>query len=312
MTKNANRVRNWSNYNEALTQRGSLSFWFSEKMLKNWYSQEKSGSKGRPLEFSDEAIVFCLTMKNLFKLGFRQTEGFVRSIVELMGLELKVPDYTLLCIRQKHVKVPLVKSFPPEGACILVDTTGIKVFGEGEWKVRQHGYVKHRLWRKLHLAVDATSQEIASFCLTDLGVQDFEGLKRLSDEGELEGARMVVGDGAYDRFACYELAEQKGFNLLTPPQKNAKPSSERLRNKKKASAEAVARRDEAIFQVRKLGLDEWKEQMGYHRRSLVETTMFRMKTLLGNRLRTRTMENQITEIAVRCMILNKMSRLGFG
>ena len=308
MSKKDYRVRNWKDYNEALVQRGSLTFWFDEKCLKQWQNSERTGKRGRPIKYNDIAIHCGLTLKALFKLTFRSTEGFIKSLIEILKLNLEVPDYTLLCKRQKNI--PIVYSPKSEERLhIVVDTTGLKVYGEGEWKVRQHGWIKHRLWRKLHLAVNSKTQEIKAFELTDLGVQDCEGVPLLMDKIKTP-IECCIGDGAYDRFSCYEEAEQRGFQLIAPPQRNAKTSDERRDNRKKASVNAVKKRDETINEVRQLGRKEWKVASGYYRRSLAETAMFRVKTLLGNRLSTRTLEHQKVEVAIWCQIINKMTRIG--
>ena len=309
--KNKYRVRNWKEYNEALVKRGSITLWLDEESLKQWQEPRQEGKRGRPQFFSDMAIICGLTIKAIFHLTYRATEGFLRSFVQCQQLELEVPDYTLLCKRQKQLRVKLPKKplNEGEGLHLVVDSTGIKVYGEGEWKVRVHGWVKHRLWRKLHLAVNSKTQEIETFELTDLGVQDCEGFSLLVDKVGDE-IRSAKGDGAYDRFSCYEVAEKRKFEFITPPQRNAVTSDERRKNKKKASREAIKKRDEAVREIRELGRKEWKIKSGYHRRSLAETAMFRVKTLLGNRLSTRTMEHQKIEMAIWCRVINKMTQLG--
>lgn len=310
MDKKSYRVRNWRDYNEALVNRGSITFWFSEECIAKWKSDKKTSSPGRPEEYSDLVIKTALTLKAIFKLTFRGTEGFIKSLLLLLKLELKAPDYTLLCKRQKSVEVDLPKKVLESGKelHIAIDTTGLKVYGEGEWKVRQHGWVKHRLWRKFHVAINVETQEIEAFELTDLGVQDCEGVPLLLKQIP-ESIDSMMGDGAYDRFSCYEEAERKNMRLITPPQRNARLSTER-KNKKKADPVALKKRDEEIKKVRELGRKEWKIQRGYHRRSLAETAMFRVKTLLGNRLTTRTLGHQRTEVAIWCRIINKMTMLG--
>jgi hypothetical protein len=309
MAKKANRVRNWRKYNEALLNRGRITFWFSQETLEKWL-EKPTGQRGRPKKYSDSAIICALTLKAIYHCPFRQTEGFITDLVEAMGIEVDVPDYSLLCKRQKELKVPLPKKKlkPGERVHILVDTTGIKVFGEGEWKVRQHGFVKHRLWRKLHLSVNRKTQEIESFELTTLGIQDCEGLDILVEKSERPLAS-ATGDGTYDRFSCYDLAERHNFHLIAPPQKNAVTSDERRANKKKACEKAVIRRDNVIKSVRILGLGNWKIARDYHKRSLAETAMFRMKTIFGNRLSSRIMSHQIVETAIRCRALNMMTHL---
>jgi hypothetical protein len=311
MSKKTYRVRNWKEYNQALVKRGSLTFWFDEKCINQWRSEKEKLGRGRPEKYSDMAIQTGLTLKALFKLTFRGTEGFIKSLLEMLEVDIEAPNYTLLCKRQKSISVDLPKKALASGETLHLafDTTGLKVYGEGEWKVRQHGWVKHRLWRKFHLALNTENQQIEAFELTDLGVQDCEGVPLLLGQIE-EPIDSVRGDGAYDRFSCYEEAERRKFRLITPPQRNSKLSSERKKYNRKINPEALKKRDEEIKKVRELGRPEWKIQADYHRRSLAETSMFRVKTLLDNRLSTRTLEHQKTEVAVWCQIINKMTMLG--
>ena len=310
--KKGYRVRNWKDYNEALVNRGSITFWFNEECIRRWKSEQGKKGRGRPEQYSDLAIETGLTLKALFKLTFRGTEGFIRSLLTLLKLELEAPTYSLLCKRQKNIKVDIGKKRrweSGEGLHLAFDTTGLKVYGEGEWKVRQHGWVKHRLWRKFHLAINTKSEEIEAFELTDLGVQDCEGVPLLLKQikAPIDSAR---GDGSYDRFSCYEEAEKKGFRFITPPQRKAKTSRERKKYKRKINPAVLKKRDAVIEEVRQVGRKEWKIQSGYHRRSLAETAMFRVKTLLGSRLTTRTLEHQKVETAIWCQIINKMTTLG--
>lgn len=302
------RVRNWRNYNESLVRRGSITFWFTEECIEEWRATKKTSGRGRPQKYSNAVIECALTLKAWFKQTFRAVEGFIRSIVQLLCLKLSVPTYTLLCKRQKTISIKLPQK-PRDMAApvnILVDTTGLKVYGEGEWKVKKHGTIKHRLWRKLHLAVNEESQAIEAFALTDLGVQDCEGLGLLTKQIKTK-IGTCKGDGSYDSFRCYETGAQGNFELIAPPQKNARTSRERTCNKKKASHKAVLQRDWTIQQVRQLGLQEWKKKINYHRRSLAETAMFRIKTLLGAKLTTRKLEHQKIEMAIWCKIINQIT-----
>lgn len=309
LNKKPYRVRNWSKYNETLVKRGSITLWFDEACIKEWQSKKANLGRGRPEAYSDLAIQTGLTLKALFHLTFRATEGFIGSLIQLLQIAIKAPDYSLLCKRQKQVKIDLPKLVRGEKLHLAFDTTGLKVYGEGEWKVRQHGWVKHRLWRKFHLAINTENQQIEAFALTDLGVQDCEGVPILLDQikAPIDSAR---GDGAYDRFSCYEQASKRVFNLITPPQRNAKRSSERKKYKRQIERAALKKRDEEIKKIRVLGRKEWKIQSDYHRRSLAETAMFRIKHMLGNRLSARILAHQQTEIAVWCRIINQMTMLG--
>lgn len=304
------RVRNWKEYNRSLVQRGSITLWVSEDALQNWYVQDKTCQRGRPQEYSDQAILCALSLKAVYHLTFRGAQGFLDSLLKILKTNLNAPDYTLVCKRQKHLKVNLPKALSSgESLHIVIDSTGIKVFGEGEWKVRQHGYVKKRLWRKLHLAINSQTQMIEACELTELKVQDCEGFSCLLDAIE-DPVEVAIGDGAYDRFSCYEAIEKRGGIGIFPPQHNAVTSQERTANRKKASAQAVAKRDEAIKGIRSLGRKVWKQQVGYHRRSLAETGMFRVKTLLGRRLSCHHLENQVVEARIWCNVVNTMTLQG--
>jgi len=308
------RVRNWRKYNEALVSRGSVTFWFDEATIENWHTNDSNNERGRPRKYSDMAIRCGLTLKAVFNLTFRAVEGFIRGLLEKFKLSAEAPDYTLLCKRQKSIEITLPKAplRHSEKVHILVDSTGMKVFGEGEWKVRQHGYIKHRLWRKLHLAVNSVTQEIEAFELTELGVQDCEGFSQLVKQMD-RPIETAIGDGSFDRFSCYEAGEVHGFKMIAPPQKNARTSFERTQNRKKpVSRNAINKRDEVIKAVRHKGLEAWKSEVGYHRRSLAETAVFRIKTILGNKLRTKLLSHQRTEMAIWCRVINKITALGFG
>lgn len=310
MSQKTYRVRNWKEYNEALVQRGSLTFWITEACIHQWRSQRTNKGRGRPEKYSDLAIQTGLTLKALFRLTFRATEGFIKSVLELSKVEIEAPTYTLLCKRQKSITIDLPQKALQSGEALhlALDTTRLKVYGEGEWKVRQHGWVKHRLWRKFHVAINTESHRIEAFALTDLGTQDCEGVPLLLNQIE-EPIGSMRGDGAYDRFSCYEECEKRNIHLITPPQRNAKLSSERKKYTRKPKPEVLKKRDKEIQAVRALGRKEWKITQGYHQRSLAETAMSRVKTLLGNRLSTRKLENQTVEAAIWCNIINRMTAL---
>ena len=316
MVKQAYRVRNWPQYNKALVKRGSLTFWFNEGTLKDWYCSRLKETRGRPKKYSDDAIVCGLTLKALFKLPFRAVEGLINSLMKEFNWEAESPDYSLLCKRQKGLKIDFREETinPKEGIHILVDATGLKVFGEGEWKVRQHGILKKRLWRQYQLAINAHTQAIEAFELKALGFPEGAGLPLLIKQIN-QPINSITGDGAYDSYKAYKLAEEKGFKLIVPPNKVAKRTTECTGHsiKKKLTLElrqALQCRDSYIERIRQIGRKAWKKEVLYHRRSLVETAMFRIKTILGNRLSTRKLENNKIEAAIWCKIINHMTHLG--
>lgn len=305
------QIRNWKDYNQALVQRGSLTLWLDEEVVSNWHACPQTGKRGRPRVYSNTAILCALTLKAVFNLPLRMTEGFLHSLKQLMHLDIAIPDYTSLCKRQSTLDVKLgnKRLNPNEPIHLVIDSTGLKILGEGEWKSKKHGKTKKRLWRKLHLGVNVKNQKIESLELSNLGTQDCQAYPKVVN-GVDGNILSVIGDGAYDRFSCYEVSEQKKIRLIAPPQKNARTSVERPRNKYKAGSSAVKKRDNAIKSIRTVGRAEWKIANGYHKRSLAETAMYRMKTLIGSQLKTRKMASQSVEAAIWCRAVNKMSELG--
>jgi IS5 family transposase len=297
------RVRNWSEYNAALRQRGSLTFWFSEEVLENWMYPEPTGAIGPPVTFSDLAIETLVVVKSLYHLGGRQATGFVSSIFELMGIELRVPDHSTLSrrMRKLQISLPVVKS--ENARHVVVDSTGIKVYGEGEWKVRQHGVSKRRTWIKLHLGVDEKTGEIVAVVVSTNNVADSQALPDLLEQVQ-DDIEQVSADGAYDTQQSYLSIEEHGATPVIPPRKNAVIHQH-------GNCKAPPRsRDQALRSIRKHGRKNWKQQSNYHRRSIAETTMFRHKNAFGGKVRSRCFENQATELLCQCAILNQMIRLG--
>lgn len=300
--KQTYRIRNWKEYNKSLVQRGSLTVWFDQESIEAWHSSQQTGKRGRPQRYSDLAIQCCLTLKAVFHLPLRGTQGFVASLFELMQLPLKTPDYTLLSLRQKTLKLQLpTKAKMSEAMHLVVDSTGLKLYGEGEWKVKKHGKDKRRTWLKLHLGVNADSHTIEACILTGSNVNDCEILPDLLDqvEGELD---QITGDGAYDTHDAYAVSIKHGAKPCFPPRINA------IRHQ--ASDEAWRLRNHAVSHVIYHGLKDWKQKQGYHRRSLAETAMFRFKQILGGAVQARTFDRQAREIGVKCLVMNKMTGLG--
>ena len=296
------RVSNWSEYNKSLVNRGSLTVWFDAESIAAWHNVELTGQRGRPQLYSDLAIQCCLTLKMVFKLPLRATQGFVESLLQLLGLPLCAPDYSLLCKRQKTMTLKLPpKTKKNNPMHLVVDATGLKLYGEGEWKVRVHGKDKRRTWLKLHLAVDESEHTIEACMLTADNVHDCEVFSDLLNQID-EEVEQITGDGAYDSHACYTGTINKGAKPCFPPCSNA------VRHK--ATDEAHRLRNHAVSQVKYHDTTYWKQKNNYHRRSLAETAMYRFKQLLGNKVQARTMDRQAREIGIKCLIMNKMTALG--
>src|SRR4051812_46749318 len=170
--KSTYRIRNWNQYNDALVRRGSLTLWVDQQALQAWRYQGPN-QRGAQFQYSDLAIECLLTLRAVYHLTLRATEGFARSLSEVMGLDLEVPDHTTLSRRAAAVRITLPKW--AEGPLHLVlDSTGLKVDGEGGWEVRKYGYSKRRTWLKLHLAVDPETHEIQAAVVSEPGVTDEE------------------------------------------------------------------------------------------------------------------------------------------
>lgn len=297
------QVRNWHDYNEALKQRGSLIVWLDKAALKDerWHARP-SGKKGAQPVYSNLAITVTLQFGKVFRQRLRQTEGLVRSLFTLMSIALRVPTFSTLCRRGAKVKIKLPKD-GKENLTLIVDSTGLKVYGEGEWKVRKHGYGKHRTWRKFHIGITPDG-EIRATELTKNDVGDNETVPALFAQ-EASTIEALAGDGAYDTSDVYNLCRGRNVaRILIPPQRNAKIWQHGN------TAAPPHPRDENLRAIRRTSRTRWKETVGYHIRSLAETGMFRFKTVFGERLDARLMPQQTTEVLMKSSILNRMLHLG--
>ena len=293
------RTTNWSSYNSALINRGNLSIWFDPKT--QWYAQPK-GKHGRNQTYSDTAIQCCLMIKSLFHLSLRMVTGFVQSLIHLCRLDWTAPDYSTICRRQKHIDIAINYQKSSNGLQLLVDSTGLKFLGEGEWKRKKHQPEYRRQWRKLHIGIDAETLQICAIQLTTNNVSDSQVLGDLLDQiPQDEQIDSVYTDGAYDTKQCRQVIADRQAHAVIPPRKNAKP----WKDTKTSSLE----RNELLRTVKRLGRTIWKNWSGYRRRSLIETKMHCIK-LLGDKLRARNFQSQVNEIHARVAVLNKFTDLG--
>jgi IS5 family transposase len=296
--KDKYKILNWKEYNESLKNRGRITLWISDDAINSW-AYTGLRERGGKIAYSDLSIETCLTIKQVIHLKLRQTEGFVNSLFEIMRLKLKAPDYSTLSRRAGRLQIEL-KAIKQKGNIdIIVDSTGLKVYGEGEWKVRRYGWSKHRTWRKLHIGINAETQEIIAEELTENSTSDAEVIEDLLTEvdGQINSFR---GDGGYDKKNVRKELCKRKIKEIIPPQENA------VENKDTALKE----RNKAIRRINKIGRKEWKKQIKYHKRSLVEVAMFRYKTIIGDKINARKFENEKTEVRINCSILNVMTNLG--
>ncbi|NQU59215.1 MAG: IS5 family transposase [Rhodospirillales bacterium] len=301
------RVRNWSAYDASLRQRGDVTIWFSEEAIQKW-TYEGPTQRGAQYHYSDLAIETALSLRILFDLPLRQTEGFVHSLIKVMGLPLKAPDHSTLSRRNASIEISLAPRRSKHPLHVVVDSTGLKVYGEGEWKVRQHGYSKRRTWRKLHLAVNESTGGILACEVTKNSKDDASQvtplLEHIPDRIDKLGA-----DGAYDKEKVYDALNDPPHQSLPirpviPPRKDAKIWQHGNCHKPPLP------RDENLRAIRKKGRKQWKMKNAYHRRSIAETEMFRYKQIIGATLRARTLDRQEREGRIGCKILNRMTRMG--
>jgi len=305
MKKIAYKVRNWSQYNRALVNRGNVTMWLSEDIAQCWYEKNNIATgRGRRKIYSDACIETALTLRVIFRFPLRATQGFLMGLVKLMGLELKIPHYSRLSRRAAALEIQIKRMHEQgkEPTDLVIDSTGLKIYGEGEWKMRTHGKQKRRTWRKYHVAVDPKTHEVIAMELTEANFHDSEAVPALMSG--LENLGKVYGDGAYPTKRSLDAITKAGGFAIIPPRsgtcivkKNPSPGEEQ--------------RNRLVRERRKLGGKKaWKKISGYHRRSLVETHMFRLKTILGGSLRSRTIAHQKTEARIMVKILNGMTALG--
>ncbi len=297
------KVKNWSSYNQGLKQRGSLDIWIDPTTLEHWYYQGSS-QRGAQYVYSDVCITLACTFRELYHLPYRQAEGFLSSLVNKLGWEVEVPDYTSINRRHRKLHIDIHRSAKVRKGkmYVVVDSTGAKVYGEGEWKVRQHGWSKRRTWMKIHLSIDEHTGQIEGCQTTTNAVDDAEVVGALLDQANGKIGKFA-GDGAYDKEKVYKELENRKIKPIIPPRRGAK-----LKKHGNSKGEPLPR-DQNIRDIRKLGRKKWKIATNYHRRSIAETTMYRFKCIFGDHLSSRTSEHQQVEVRIKCRILNKMTEL---
>ena len=292
------RVGNWRAYERALVQCGDVTLWLSADARDAW-RPSPSGQPGGQKRFSDLAITTTLTLRLVFRLPLRQAEGFLRSVLSLMDVDLAAPDHTTLSFRGRHLDVKLHR-VPATGPIhLIVDSTGLSIVGEGEWAAAKHGGRGQRGWKKLHLGVDGSGVIVAQ-TWTGPAVDDATTGIGLIGALDVDIAR-ITADAAYDTIAFYDTATARGATVVVPPDKTARVSRRRPRS---------SARDHTITKMKKIGRRRWKKASGYHRQARVENAFFRYKTIIGSGLRARSPGGRVTEAVIACNILNQMTERG--
>jgi hypothetical protein len=299
--KQRHRVTNWAAYDAALRQRGSLTVWFTEAAIAAWRAEPRTTPGGQP-RYSALAILTALTLRAVFRLALRQTEGLIGSILHLLGLDLAVPDHTTLSRRGETLQAPRPRP-AGEPVHLLVDSTGLRLCGPGEWLVEKHGTRTRRSWRKLHIGVDADTARIIAVELTGNETDDGSQAGPLLDQVTGPVASFTA-DGAYDRDDVYGAVAERHPEaaVIVPPRTDAVPSG--------TAATAPTERDRHLRCIAEQGRVGWQKASGYNRRALAEAAVSRYKRVIGDALRSRTDRRRATEVAIAVQALNRMLDLG--
>jgi hypothetical protein len=297
------RVKNWVAFERGLRDRGDITVWFSEEAVGTW-TPPPSGCRGGQRPYSNLAVLAALSLRMVFHLPLRQTEGFVASLLLLVGLDLKAPDHSTLCRRRKDVEVPALCR-PHDGPIhLLVDSTGLKTYGAGEWCSRKHRKAKERSgWRKMHIGVDDDGFVVAEE-LTESKADDANVAPDLLEQIETKVGRFT-GDGAFDKQKVYEAVGAAGTEdvvIGVPPGRRAKPSP-------KATG-PWAQRNGHLERISAVGRLAWQKETGYRQQARAEGAIGRYKRIIGSSLRARGLEAQQREARIGCAVLNRMLELG--
>ena len=292
------KVQNWPEYEAGLRRRGSLALWIDDAVLDRWQSVGPLGQA----RYYDIAIETSLMLRTAFKMALRQTEGLIDSVLTLMNLTITAPDHTTVSRRAIGLTVTKLPSAPKGPLHVLIDSTGLQVFGARKLLEEKHGAKSRRTWRKLHLAVDADTGMIVAQILTDQHTDDPSQGGPLLAQVEEEISK-VTADGAYDGAPTYQTIAQQGdaIAVVIPPRKTAVAGT---------GSSAPGQRDRHIEMINTEGRLAWQEATGYGRRALVETTMGRYKSIIGPRLKSRGFEAQKAEAAIGVAVLNRMLAAG--
>ena len=303
LLKQKHKVTNWRDYDAALRQRDSLTVWFSEEAIAAWRAEPRP-TRGGQASYSPLAITTALTLRAVFRLALRQTEGLIGSLVHLLGLDLPVPDHTILSHRAETLEVlrPGTRR-DAEPLHLLVDSTGLKLCGASEWLTEKHGTKTRRSWRKLHLGVDADTGQIVATVLSSPEADDAAQVGPLLEQ--IEGTvASLTGDGAYDQERVYAAVLQRHPEaaVIVPPRSDAVLGE--------TAATAPTQRDCHLQLITEHGRMAWQKASGYNRRARAEAAISRFKRVIGDALRSQTDPRRTTEVAIAVCVLNRMLALG--
>lgn len=320
--KSAKKIKNWHEYNKALENRGSLLLCVDANLANGKLRKPMhKHTVGRPQEYSDSLIEMILMIRALYHLPLRQVVGFVRQIFKLYGCTIRVPSFVTLSRRAGQLNIKLLNKAKyhhnTDGLVLCLDSSGFKIHGEGEWKVRKHGADKRRTWLETHIAIDENNLDFISLVNTPNNTHDNTQVSPLLIEAE-RNLRMVdsnrklsciLGDGAYFARNTLNIASSLGVDLIAPPHKNAK-LHKNMKRYVLYDTPGWEKYNNVVREVMRVGLKQWKIDTGYHRRNLVENAFYRLKAIFDDKSHYRTTSNQRTEQMIRAKIINKFNELG--
>ena len=304
--------RDWKSYEQGLQNRGSITIWFEFDAIQHWNAPKLQKMKrGRQKRYSDLAIETMITLRLIYKNALRQTEGFAKSIIKLMGYDLDIPDHTTISRRSGKLQ-PVIKAKSKDYDAdkkhvVIVDSTGVKVVGEKEWMHTKHGTKQRKIWRKLHIIVDDQG-EILDATLTTHDMSDASQVPDLLKNIDYPIDEFIGDSGGYDNQRTYDTLKKhedmvetkKPIKAIIQPNLGFQPSSDVDDEKRKENIDAISNGS----------CQMWQKKTDYGRRSIAEYTFYRFKTVIGRTLRSRNSNNQNTEVKIGIKILNKMNTMG--
>jgi len=302
LKKSSTRKINWSKYNQSLINRGDFMLFIDKNIVDSWYAATTDiKQRGGQIKYSDTAIETMLMLDHTFGLRLRSVTGFVGRIFKLAGIDLDVPNFSRLSRRGQNLQVKVRRSNSTEPIVVSIDSTGLKIYGQGEWNRKKHGKSSRRQWVKLHIVMSNNDMQILDFKASNSDVADCEVFDELISN--IPTGSTVLGDGAYGDHHAYNTATDKDIYLIAKPKSSdvvtvASPTpGDMLRNLH-------------VAKMKDKGFHAWANKVKYFRRNLAETTMDRFKRTFGGSIAARKVANQVNELAIKCKILNKFADLG--
>jgi hypothetical protein len=299
-------TRNWSRYNESLVNRGSLTLFISKDFAETWYVKydlDSPRARGGQAKYAETAITSLLSLRFVFKLPLRSMEGLAKSLVVMAGLDIDVPDYSTLSIklRDMKIKLPPICKDSGGGYVASLDSTGVKIHGQGEWNRKKHSQKDRRQWVKVHLIIDNDTMQILGVEATADDVHDSEVFDQLIDVLP-NRINKVLGDGAYDTLDAHKKSSDNGIELVALPRGNAVVDP-------KSTEPHILKRNEQVAKYKENGIYAWANKYEYWPRNRAESTMSRYKTTFTGTLSSRKVQSQKNEIVLKCKILNMFAAL---